>query len=195
MTVARSRLAALRALTLCGLICLAGAPVACASGGSQSRVTGGSSAPPAPRTVAVSDAGTSVDEGGDATASSGKRSEEVEAWLRDAVDACRQAPTEGERWLACRKGRPPGDEDADFTCIDRCENRDVSPPTRREQMLYKEGLDGCIARVEQTLGREIPPCRFAGAIRRGTTLGNPWEACHKRCEMHAIELRREWSSH
>ena len=164
--------------------------VACGTG---QRTTIPITAPPP--AVPVSDAGGPTD-GGAADAAGSPRPFAAELWLRDALERCRQ-PTREKDTLQrsmniCMGPKPSVVQKADVdTCIERCKLI-ATQPTHEELAVYEKALRDCIARVEQTLGYEIPECRFGGLIRRNTSLGNPWDSCNQACQMRALELQQQW---
>ncbi len=163
-----------------------------------------------PRDASVELDGT--DSGGDASSASEgaatkdaapRRAANIEEWVTGADRFCRTGhsgwPTKREVEAGreyCSRPIPGVTLDDRKECSSRCLEAwvasthfatDPPRPTDDEQKAFDEALHECLARVEQTLGREAPPCRFKQALPPGM-----YEQCDRSCRERALQLKQEW---
>jgi hypothetical protein len=126
------------------------------------------------------------------------RSPEIQAWIDAEVARCIAA---GQRQL--KSIRPCKDGPASATvedtqacgmaCFEAVYPMPFGTPTPSERAVYQEGLEACLAGVDQSLGRGEIRCYFNGPIRGGTSMGDPYQQCEARCRNHAAEVRTQWA--
>jgi hypothetical protein len=132
------------------------------------------------------------------------RAPEIQAWITAEVARCKTAGLKGPpaNLRLCRDGPPNVSMEDKVACTGAC--MDVMFPraaidhgdprrTPDEQAVYQEGLDACIAQVDQSLGRGEIRCYFSGPIRGGATPPNPYTQCEEACRAHAARVRAQWA--
>ena len=127
-------------------------------------------------------------------------SPELQSWMDREAERCQAAgPGRLEAVRACEDGPPTVTPDQRDACSTACIEAAYTPPsghakpTPSEEAIYQDGLEACIARVDQSLGRGEIRCHFKGRIRHGTTFGDPYQQCETACRVRAAQVRAQWA--